>query len=72
MTYISRYFEKQLELSQQLDLPLFLHCRNSADDLRDILNKYTGLRGVVHSFDGTPEEAKIFIEMGFYIGINGW
>lgn len=69
---ISRYFEKQLELSKELDLPLFLHCRNAADDLRDILKKFEGLRGVVHSFDGSSEEASTFVNMGFYIGINGW
>ncbi|KRT82833.1 hypothetical protein AMK59_3356, partial [Oryctes borbonicus] len=65
-----KYFELQLSLSEEFRLPLFLHCRNAAGDLYEILCKYN-LRGVVHSFDGTIEEAKKFIELGYYIGLNG-
>lgn len=68
----SRYFELQLKLCDDFKLPLFLHCRNAANDLYEILKQYSGLTGVVHSFDGTPEEAKQFIDSGFYIGLNGW
>ncbi|KAF5283950.1 hypothetical protein FQA39_LY17191 [Lamprigera yunnana] len=66
-----KWFERQLLLSQDLNLPLFLHCRNAAQDLKIILSKFSKLKGVVHSFDGTIEEANEFINMGFYIGING-
>ncbi|KAK9736514.1 TatD related DNase [Popillia japonica] len=65
-----KYFELQLSLSQEFKLPLFLHCRNAAEDLYSILSKYK-LHGVVHSFDGTIEEAMRFIELGYYIGLNG-
>lgn len=67
-----RYFEMQLTLAEEFKLPLFLHCRNAAEDLYNILSKYENLRGVVHSFDGTPEEASSFIKLGYYIGLNGW
>ncbi len=30
------------------------------------------LSGVVHSFDGTAEESESILDMGFYIGLNGW
>ena len=70
-----KYFEQQLELSTSTNLPLFLHCRNAADDLAAILERNRDILpkrlGVVHSFDGTYEEAKRFIELGFHIGING-
>lgn len=62
----------QLKLGDETKLPLFLHCRNAAEDLITILQKYSGLKGVVHSFDGTKEEADKFIDLGYYIGINGW
>ncbi|XP_018577768.1 putative deoxyribonuclease TATDN1 isoform X2 [Anoplophora glabripennis] len=66
-----KYFEYQLELSKTLQFPLFLHCRNAADDLYNILVKFSGLKGVVHSFDGTIDEARRFIDLGYYIGLNG-
>jgi Tat protein secretion system quality control protein TatD with DNase activity len=40
----------------------------------EILNRNRDLiiGGVVHSFDGSLEEALRFVESGFFIGINGW
>ena len=73
-----RYFERQLvELAIPLQKPLFLHCRTSeaASDLAVLLEKYReslpAQPGVVHSFDGSLEEAEKFISLGFFIGING-
>jgi TatD DNase family protein len=69
-----KYFEKQLELAEKFDLPLFLHCRAAHDDFIKILenNKSKIKRGgVVHTFDGTLEHAKKFIALGFHIGLNG-
>ena len=68
-----RYFEKQLELVKITGKPLFLHCRNAYEDFAEILKRHhSDLKGgVVHSFTGTKEEAKIFTDMGYFIGING-
>ena len=41
----------------------------------DILHRQSDnleAKGVIHSFDGTLEEANTFIQMGYFIGINGW
>ncbi|KAK4883960.1 hypothetical protein RN001_000231 [Aquatica leii] len=66
-----KFFKKQLLLSEEFSLPLFLHCRNAAKDLHEILSEHSNLKGVVHSFDGTVEEANWFIKLGYYIGLNG-
>lgn len=69
-----RYFELQLQLSREFNLPLFLHCRAAADDLVDILkrNKEQIVGGVVHSFDGSQEALEKILDLDLYIGINGW
>lgn len=69
-----KYFEKQLSLAEESSLPLFLHCRSAASDLWSILNNRRDTLkggGVVHSFDGTMSEAQSFIDLGYYIGLNG-
>jgi len=69
-------FLKHLELARELKLPVIFHCRAAHDDLIDILNtRYrildTRLRGVVHCFTGTWEQAENYMRMGFYLGFNG-
>ncbi|KAJ8717074.1 hypothetical protein PYW08_005473 [Mythimna loreyi] len=68
-----KYFEYQLQLSREFNLPLFLHCRAAADDLVAILekNRDSVVGGVVHSFDGTEEALQKILDLGMYIGING-
>ncbi|CAG9795905.1 unnamed protein product [Diatraea saccharalis] len=68
-----KYFEFQLQLSSEFNLPLFLHCRSAVDDLVDILsrNKEKVVGGVVHSFDGTEEALNKILALDLYIGING-
>ncbi|KAF7992898.1 hypothetical protein HCN44_005679 [Aphidius gifuensis] len=68
-----KFFEMQLSLCSTLKLPMFLHCRNASDDFINILRKHKDqlTEGVVHSFDGNPEEANSILQLGLYIGING-
>jgi TatD DNase family protein len=63
-------FIEQLDLAKELDLPVIVHCRMAFEDLYKILKDYK-LRGTIHCFTGNLEQAKKFIELGFYIGING-
>ena len=64
------YFEKQLELAEKYDLPVVIHSRESIQDVYDILKNHK-CRGVIHCFSGSLEMAKLFIDLGFYLGIGG-
>ncbi|KAK9238215.1 hypothetical protein V1525DRAFT_401865 [Lipomyces kononenkoae] len=69
-----KYFIKQLDIAERLDLPLFLHSRDCAVDFEAILvPRLPKLpkRGVVHSFTGTIEEMQSLVALGFSIGVNG-
>jgi len=62
---------QQLELAKELNLPVIFHCRVAHDDLIEILKKYPEIKGVIHCFTGNLEQAKKYLEMGFYLGFNG-
>ncbi|MBO6026097.1 MAG: TatD family hydrolase [Bacteroidales bacterium] len=66
-------FETQLEWAKQLHLPLSIHCRNAFSFMARILDKRQdgGLRGVMHCFTGTEEEAKAYLDLGFHLGLGG-
>ena len=66
-------FETQLDWAKQLKLPLSIHCRNAFEKMVKILEKKQdgGLHGIMHCFTGTEEEAKVYLELGFHLGIGG-
>ncbi len=64
-------FEKQLKLAEQLQKPVIIHCRDAHEDMRKILGLHPGMKGVIHSFTGTLEDAKWYVGRGFFIGLNG-
>ena len=66
-------FETQLDWAKQLQLPLSIHCRNAFDKMVKILERKQdgGLSGIMHCFTGTEEEAKVYLELGFHLGLGG-
>lgn len=65
-------FIKQLWFAKKHGLPVIIHCRDAYADLLEILKKeYLGFPGVAHSFTDTWETAKKFLDLGFYIAVNG-
>ncbi|MBI2003580.1 MAG: TatD family hydrolase [Parcubacteria group bacterium] len=72
-------FRKQLELAEKIKKPLVIHCRDSKAGssgkahmaMLEILKNYPALKGVIHSFTGTADEAKKYLDMGFCLGFNG-
>lgn len=69
-----RVFKEQVELAQQLQLPLFLHQRDAFKDWFDILTPHIMHIPfmVSHCFTGTAEELRLCLEANMYIGITGW
>ena len=66
-------FETQLDWAKQLHLPLSIHCRNAFDKMVKILEKKQdgGLRGIMHCFTGTEDEAIVYLDLGFHLGLGG-
>jgi TatD DNase family protein len=62
---------QQMDLADELNLPVILHCRVAHEDLLEFLASRKNVRGVVHSYTGTVEQAKKFMDFGLYIGFNG-
>ena len=67
---------QQLELAEELNLPIILHCRVGHGDLINELNtrykiQNTKIRGVIHCYTGSREDTEQYLNMGFYIGFNG-
>ncbi len=101
-----KVFENHIDLADELNLPLILHCRMAHDDLIEVLkhktqkekntkhklqitnktqntkhkaqnqkeqntNSKAQKKGVVHCFSGNLQQAKEYMDLGFYLGING-
>ncbi len=67
------YFRKQIQLAKELNLPIIVHDRDSAQDVYEIISSEydENLKGVLHSFSGSIEMAKKYLDMGFYISFAG-
>lgn len=69
-----KYFEAQLDIAVEVQLPLFLHSRAAAEDFERLLTPRLAKlpkRGLVHSFTGTLEEMRRLVDLGLDIGVNG-
>ncbi len=66
-----RALEYQLYLARSLNLPCIFHVRDAFDDFWPIFDRFSGLRGVVHSFSATPRELDQVLSRGLYVGLNG-
>ncbi|HET7930986.1 MAG TPA: TatD family hydrolase [Rhodanobacteraceae bacterium] len=67
-----RLLRGQLELAHRFNLPLVLHARRAFEAVILELRRFgKPLRGVVHSFSGSIEQARELWRLGFYVGIGG-
>ncbi len=67
-----RRFGEQLDLAEELDLPVVIHDREAHDETMNILKAWKGKRrGVVHCFSGDRTMARKCLDLGFYISVPG-
>ena len=65
-----RFFEAQLQIAAEENLPVIVHDREAHGDTMTLLRRYKP-RGVLHCFSGSAETAREAVSMGLYIGFGG-
>lgn len=65
-----KLFESQLAIAEKYNMPVIVHSRDATEDTINSLKKFK-CNGVIHSFSGSLETAKIYIKMGYLLGVNG-
>lgn len=65
------FFEEQLKVAVDFDLPVVLHVRSAVDFVLKGLRKFKVKGGIAHAFNGSLQQAEQFIAMGFKLGMGG-
>jgi TatD DNase family protein len=63
--------EAQLDIAVRLGIPVTLHSRKALDALLPVLRNHPGVRGALHAYAGSFEQARPFLDLGFLIGVGG-
>lgn len=66
-----RYFDGQLAIARDAGLPVIVHARRAVDAVIASIRRHGPLRGVVHSFGGSAEQARQLHDLGFLVGLGG-
>ncbi|WP_293765887.1 TatD family hydrolase [uncultured Aquitalea sp.] len=64
-------FAEQLKLARRYDLPVILHVRRSQDRILKYLRQIPVRGGIAHAFNGSRQQADMFIKLGFKLGFGG-
>ena len=65
------YFERQMQMAAELDIPVCIHDRESHADVMDVIRRYPDVKGVLHSFSGSREIAEELVKLGWMISFSG-
>lgn len=65
------WFEAQLSLAKETDMPVVIHMRDATEDTISILKNSGHKNCVIHCFSGSKETAKIMLDLGYYISFAG-
>lgn len=64
-------YSAQLGLARKYDLPVILHVRRSQDRILKYLRTKPGITGIAHAFNGSHQQARAFLDLGFVLGAGG-
>jgi len=64
------FFDEQISLAKRSKLPMIVHSVHATEDVTDLIKSHTGVRGVVHDYSGSLEQAKRLVDIGFYLGFG--
>ena len=64
-------FELQLQLAKKMDLPFIVHSRDGFEDTLDCIKNAGWNKGIIHCYSYGLEEAKAFLDLGWYISLSG-
>ena len=65
------YFEQQLCIAKDKELPVILHILKTHEQALTLLKKYPVCGGTAHAFNGSLQQAEQYIELGFKLGFGG-
>ena len=66
-----RYFEAQMQMAAELDIPVCIHDREAHADVMEVIRRHPDVRGVLHSFSGSREMAEELVKLGWMISFSG-
>ena len=67
-----KWFIRQLELAGEKEMPVMIHSREAAADTMEIMKQYAGgMKAVIHCYSYSPEMAREYVKMGYFIGVGG-
>ena len=66
-----QFYRAQLQLARRYDLPVIVHVRRSADKLLNGLRELPVQGGIAHAFNGSLQQARAFVALGFKLGFGG-
>ena len=68
-----KWFVRQMDLAKETELPIIVHSRDAAKDTLDIMKaeRADNLKGVIHCYSYSVEQAKEYMNMGYYLGVGG-
>ena len=66
-----KFFNAQIEIAHTASKPVVVHSVHATEDVINLLRRYPGIRGMVHSYSGSYEQAMQLIQLGIYISFGG-